>query len=218
MLRESKGNMYPFVTHTWNPIKGKCAHDCVYCYMKRFPQKELHLDEKELKTNLGEGNFIFVGSSTDMYADNVPQEWRDEIFDVMVRYTKNTYLLQSKNTHWMCAPDVPFIFGTTIETNRDYGLSKAPPVTERVKWFEKFSRVEIRTMVTIEPIVDFDLEPMVELVKRCSPEWVNIGADSCGHKLPEPEPEKVRELIAKLQEFTEVKLKANLKRIIMEGA
>ena len=28
--------MYEFVTHTWNPIKGKCYHDCSYCYMKKI--------------------------------------------------------------------------------------------------------------------------------------------------------------------------------------
>lgn len=26
-LNISKGNMYEFVTHTWNIIKGKCYHD-----------------------------------------------------------------------------------------------------------------------------------------------------------------------------------------------
>lgn len=35
MIKESKGNMYEFVTHTWNPIKGKCSHGCTYCYMKK---------------------------------------------------------------------------------------------------------------------------------------------------------------------------------------
>ena len=53
-------NMYQFCNATWNVVKGKCEHDCCYCYMKRFPQKDLWFDEKELKTNLGEGNFIFV--------------------------------------------------------------------------------------------------------------------------------------------------------------
>lgn len=33
-LTKSRGNMYPFVTHTWNAIKGMCFHDCPYCYMK----------------------------------------------------------------------------------------------------------------------------------------------------------------------------------------
>ena len=52
-FRESKGNMYPWVTHTWNVIKGKCPHDCSYCYMKRFPQNELRLDEKEISKRSG---------------------------------------------------------------------------------------------------------------------------------------------------------------------
>ena len=34
----------------------------------------LRLELKELKVNLGEGNFIFVGSSTDEWAANVPSE------------------------------------------------------------------------------------------------------------------------------------------------
>ena len=67
--------MYPWVTHTWNPVKGKCPHDCSYCYMKRFPQKELRLDEGEFNTDLGEGNTIFVGSSCDMFADGIDGKW-----------------------------------------------------------------------------------------------------------------------------------------------
>lgn len=62
MLRPTKGNMYDFITHTWNPIKGECPHGCTYCYMKRWgAQKPLHLDEKEMRTGLGSGNYIFVG-------------------------------------------------------------------------------------------------------------------------------------------------------------
>lgn len=50
-----------------------CEHSCAYCFMKRnrlLPPLRL-----ELKVNLGEGNFIFVGSSTDEWAANVPSEW-----------------------------------------------------------------------------------------------------------------------------------------------
>ena len=52
--------MYEWVTHTWNAIKGICPHDCAYCYMKRFPLKEPRLDEKEMLTDLGHDNFIFI--------------------------------------------------------------------------------------------------------------------------------------------------------------
>ena len=76
MLNKSKGNMYEFVTHTWNAIKGECYHQCSYCYMKRWGRlKPVRLDEKELKTDLGNDNFIFVGSSCDMFAQNIPDEW-----------------------------------------------------------------------------------------------------------------------------------------------
>ena len=58
-MNKQKGNMYGFVTHTWNPIRGECPHDCKYCYMKKWgKQKPLRLVEKELKTDLGSGNFI----------------------------------------------------------------------------------------------------------------------------------------------------------------
>lgn len=40
-MNKQRGNMYSWVSHTWNPVKGKCPHDCNYCYMKRFPQKEM---------------------------------------------------------------------------------------------------------------------------------------------------------------------------------
>jgi DNA repair photolyase len=34
-LNKSTGNLYEFVTHSWNPIQGKCPHDCSYCYVER---------------------------------------------------------------------------------------------------------------------------------------------------------------------------------------
>ena len=68
-------------------------------------------------------------------------------------------------------------------------------------------------MVTIEPIMDFDVGELTDQIRQCRPEWVNIGADSKGHNLPEPPAEKIRALIEELGKFTEVKLKANLKRL-----
>lgn len=76
MLNKSKGNMYEWVTHTWNTVKGECYHDCSYCYMKRWGKlNPVRFDEKELKTDLGNENFIFVGSSNDMFADNMCSGW-----------------------------------------------------------------------------------------------------------------------------------------------
>lgn len=221
MLNKSKGNMYPFVTHTWNAIKGKCEHDCVYCYMKQFKQNDLRLDEKEFKTDLGRDNFIFVGSSTDMFADGVKVKWIGRTIKHCCAFPDNKYLFQSKNPLRMVVWRDKFppntILGTTIETNNNsLGLqySKAPKVSERGFWLSVLSNANFKTMVTIEPILDFDVANLVLLIEKCKPAWVNIGADSKRHGLPEPSSEKVKELIAELEQFTEVKVKKNLKRLM----
>lgn len=214
--------MYPFVTHTWNAIKGKCPHDCSYCYMKRFgEQPDLHFDEKELKTDLGEGNFIFVGSSCDMFAWGIPNEWIMKTLNHCRHFFNNKYLFQTKNPEgllsWLDEFKVPLnsIIGTTIETNRLYPYAgNAPPPSVRAIYMSQISARLYKTMVTIEPIMDFDLINMVDLVENCNPEWVNIGADSQKSNLPEPPPEKIKALISLLEKFTEVKIKPNLKRLL----
>ena len=217
-LNKQRGNMYGFVTHTWNVIKGKCPHDCSYCYMKRFPQSNLKLDSKEFKTNLGEGNCIYVGSSCDMFADEISSEWIIKVLEHCKKYPKNTYLFQTKNPVMFhkYKNDFPFgsILGTTIETNRDTReFSKAPTTFERSQWMADEGLSRMRKMVTIEPIIDFDVSVMVDWIKPIRPEFVNIGADSTRNNLEEPTDFKIGNLIKELERFTKVNLKDNLKRI-----
>ena len=203
MLNKQKGNMYPFVTHTWNPIKGKCPHDCSYCYMKRFPQGELRLDEKCFKDNLGESNFIFVGSSTDMFADKIPFKWIMRVLNYCNEYPKNTYLFQTKNPkrfsefYGEYPPNT--IWGITLETdNPTVCLSKAPDPEDRIFWIKDWPE----KMVSIEPIMDFNLEKFVNMIKEIKPNFVSIGADSKKNYLPEPSATKILALIKELEKFT----------------
>jgi DNA repair photolyase len=220
-----KGNMYEFVTLMYSPIRGKCKHECTYCYVidiaKRYnsPQKDLFLDEKDLRKNLGSGETVFVCYTCDLFADDVPAEWIDAVLTHLNKYPDNRYLLQSKNPARMLdfsdlfPPDV--LLGTTIETNRTtYYESKAPTFTERAEALAKLNKLGYETMVTIEPLMDFDLEPLVDLIVTANPVWVNVGADSKGHDLPEPSPEKVKALIDTLKEKTDVELKRNIDRIL----
>jgi len=217
MLNKQKGNMYPWVTHTWNVIKGECPHSCSYCYCKRWgKQAPLHFDEKELKTDLGSGNFIFVGSSCDMWAEAIPDLWINRMLLHCYDYD-NRYLFQSKNPAkfegWKFPDDI--ILGTTIESNRNFdGISHAPKLWERMMAMEE---LRYPKMVSIEPILDFDVDVFVQWIRRIKPEFVSIGADSKGHNLPEPSPEKVAALIQELSKITEVKSKVNLKRLMPIG-
>ncbi len=212
-LNKQKGNMYPWVTHTWNVIKGKCPHDCVYCYMKGYPQPDLHFDEKELSTTLGHGNCIFVGSSCDMWAACIDDIWLHSIVQHCLS-SANIYLFQTKNPARFLSypfPSHSFFYGVTIESNRHYlDISKAPSPLHR---YQAMLQIKRPKMISIEPILDFDLDVLLAWIDAISPQFVSIGADSKGHGLPEPPAHKVIDLIAALSKFTEVKLKDNLKRI-----
>ena len=95
-LKKQSGNMYTFVSHTWNPISGECPHACTYCYVRVFynkdkPQPKLHFVDKEMRTDLGNGNFIFIGSGTDVFAKEVPSEWILKVLEYCRKYNGNKY-------------------------------------------------------------------------------------------------------------------------------
>jgi len=226
MMNKSKGNMHGFVTHTWNPIKGKCPHECSYCYMnkmyKRYGSwlKRFRLDEKCLKDNLGKGNYIFVGSSTDMWCDESKGEWIEQVLEYCKQFPENQYFFQSKNPerfiYYSDRGKFPHksILCTTIETNNQKNLdkySKAPDLGSR-----KYGMIcsSHRTMITIEPIMDFDRYLLRNLIWDIKPIQVNIGADSGHNNLSEPPKEKIEELITELKKFTTVHQKENLKRLL----
>ncbi len=215
-LNISKGNMYEWLTHTWNTVKGKCPHGCTYCYMGKWKnQKPVRFDEKELKTDLGEGKFIFVGSSCDMFANDISDLWIEATLEHCKKYYSNSYLFQSKNPERFSDFIYPenTVFCTTIETNRFYldVMESSPHPENRAMEMSKLSGHT--TYVTIEPIMEFDLDELVSMIEHINPTQVNIGADSGGNKLPEPSPQKVEELIKELSTFTTVKRKSNLKRL-----
>lgn len=224
-LNLSKGNMYDFVTHTWNTVKGECYHDCSYCYMKRFGKlNPVRFDNKELKTDLGEGNFIFVGSSCDIFAKDIPEEWINKTLK-HCEQANNKYLFQTKNPDRFmdyihaCVITDKSVLCTTIESNRYYPeiTRNSPDVFKRAIAMNQVSEI-VKTYVTIEPILDFDLDIMVQLIHDCRPEQVNIGADSGNNNLPEPAQDKVLELIDELKKFTVISRKKNLDRLARQDA
>lgn len=216
-LNESTGNMYQWITHTGNTIKGECPHDCSYCYMKRWgKQNSIRFDPSELRVPMSDGKFIFVGSSCDMFAEDIPSEWIIKTLNHCSEFD-NTYLFQSKNPEGFISfgglmPD-KIALCTTIETNRVYPdiMRNSPDPVERALVFGNIP-IE-KKYVTIEPIMDFDMGSMIKLIEFCRPKQVNIGADSNGHNIPEPNARKIEQLILELNEITIVKVKKNLKRL-----
>ena len=220
MLNESKGNMYEFVTHTWNAIKGECEHDCSYCFMKRWGHlRAVRLEESEFRTNLGQDNFIFVGSSTDDFAANIPGKWIVRMLDWCDNFD-NRYLFQSKNPGRILEFVGHPVFRkavvcTTIETNRHYPdiMRNSPPTPARAEAMSKIAALGIPTFVTCEPLIDFDLPELVEMLRQCNPQQVNIGRNSRREvQLPEPDALQVWELIDEVKKFSKVEVKKNAAR------
>lgn len=164
---------------------------------------------------------LFIGSSTDMFAEDIPSEWIAIVLDYCYQNRNmllpNAYLLQSKNPkrflEFINHPIMErVVFCTTIETNRFYPeiMNKAPRIEERVEAMEKIARLGRPTMVTAEPLMRFDREEMVSFIRRCNPKLVNIGRNSCRRIiLPEPTQEEVQQLIAELKSFANVNVKDN---------
>lgn len=224
--------MYAFVNATFNPIKGSCQHACRYCYMNgirhRFHQDPtLRLDSKALQKRLGKDKYIFVGSSTDMWAVNVRSEWIRAVLDHLAAYPGNTYHLQSKaperfleftgHTLFTAHKD-KLILTTTIESDKNYpDVSSAPAMAERIAALKTLSDQGFNVSITVEPIMAFsDSAVFADMLASVAPVQVNIGANSSrAVKLPEPTKAEVNALISELKaRGIKVHIKANLDRIL----
>jgi hypothetical protein len=126
-----------------------------------------------------------------------PTSYLDDIVNRIKSDPNKTFLIQSKNPKAFNRIEFPpnVILGTTIETNRDglyKGIAKAPKPSQR---YRNFLRIQHHPkMVTIEPVIDFDLKVMLKWIKDINPCMIWLGYDSKKCHLPEPKLEKVREL------------------------
>lgn len=226
-LKKSKGNMYDWVTHMHSHIAGECSHNCRYCYVQRNKfgvspryKGKPRLVEYELNVNYGLNNVIFIEHMQDLFATSIKDEWILKILEHCRKYPNNKYIFQTKNPliamNYFSYFPTNYMIGTTIETNRDiFNISDAINPYERYLWIKKFKAENCKIFVTIEPIMDFDIDMLSAWIINLKPDFVNIGADSKGGHLTEPSAQKILEFIDVLNknEIT-IKKKTNLDRLI----
>jgi DNA repair photolyase len=216
-------NMYRESIEPWNSFVG-CGYDCVYCessfkrQMKRRKRRCMscysfkpHFHAERLSRWLPrtEGNgFIFCCGMGDVAF--CKHEWMQQILARIRQMPDRTFLIQSKNPNVFGNYRFPenVLLGTTIETNRDdlyEGISRAPLPSQRYRAMLKLQHP--RKIVTIEPVLDFDVEIMERWVRAIKPKICYVGYDSKKNHLPEPELHKVEVLMKKLKEVTSVRAK-----------
>ena len=209
--KQGKKNMYALSVKQWSPHAG-CRHECTYCgpsfqaQLKRWAKRGCqqcydfvpHAHHDRLDDSLAKTpfmKFIFTCASGDIaFADD---ELLLEIIERIRRHPDRTFLIQTKDPRVFRRAEFPsnVILGITLETNRDdlgTTVSKAPPPSERYKVFQKLKHAT--KMVTVEPVLDFDLDIMVRWITKIGPCMVWLGFDSRNTGLVEPELSKVREL------------------------
>jgi protein gp37 len=133
---------------------------------------------------------------TDLFGYWVPKEMIQEILNHLAQ-SPAKFLLLTKFPKRYLEFDIPknCVCGATIESNRDYLITV--PILSRV---DAMSQITQSKMVSIEPIMDFDLESFVDMICAINPDFVAIGYDNYRNNLPEPKLEKTMKLIKILED------------------
>jgi protein gp37 len=195
--------MFDNITETWNPVVG-CLHNCTYCWARRLAETKLKNIErykdgftpklifKELnKTFYNES--VFVSDMGDLFGEWVPVGWIIEVMNTIMCSPSSNFLFLTKNPkryhEFLGLYPENVVLGATIETNRE--SMKQLPFKNKV--------------VSIEPIMDFDLGIFVQWLRDIGPILVHVGYDNYNNGLPEPSLSKTCQLIDQLRAFTRVK-------------
>ncbi|HBC89258.1 MAG TPA: hypothetical protein DCZ94_20145 [Lentisphaeria bacterium] len=208
-------NMYADAK-TWNPFKG-CKFDCTYCIpsFQLQAKRQMHTCSNcysytphfhpERLSKIPSAKTVFVCGNADISFATAGQI--RQIIGAINGYNRKrpssdkTFFMQSKQPSCL----EPFlkllptnvILLTTLETNRDAGynqVSKAPVPSER---YRQFLALEYpRKVVTIEPVMDFDVDVFSQWILKINPEYVWLGFDSKNCGLPEPSEAKMKDFTA----------------------
>ncbi|BES82573.1 DUF5131 family protein [Pyrodictium abyssi] len=223
LMNTEKGRkMFTIVSETWNPVTG-CDHNCIYCWARQLALTKLRrapryregfrprLNPEEFRKRF-KGGVVFVSDMGDLWGEWVPDDWIRRVLNHIKRFPNTWFLFLTKNPqrYHDFLDEIPpnAILGATIETNRDSyfqeghkpRMSSAPLPSRRYRamkeldWPLKF--------ISIEPILDFDLDVFTRWIEEINPFMVYIGYDNYSHRLPEPPLAKTRELIKRLEDFT----------------
>ncbi len=205
--------MFRTITRTWNPYCG-CLYECYHggCWARNLALEKLNhlprysddfkpkLVESELTKRFSPDEFVAVSLMGDISFATTEEISR--ILDRIKQFPLTNFLIQSKNPRQYWAWNVTFppniYLATTIETNRDYGLTKAPSSIERFYYIQDYPHTP--KFLSIEPIMDFDLDILSGWVSQINPEIIEIGCDNYNNHLPEPSWEKVEALLERLKD------------------
>jgi len=221
--------MYKKVSHTGTFFRGcdhECGDinseglPVPYCWAKKIHtvSHEPHFIGHGSKVLRLRDAYIFLNSAHDSFAKCIPNEWICEMINwIAAQHPSNKFLIQTKNTPRMLRYALPYgqggfymgyleaiqdqiVLGTTAETNRDYLYhGNAPGPTQRMHDMLKMRRAGFEIMLSLEPIMDFDLTMFYNHITMVHPDYIEIGPDNYRCGLQEPSYSKAKHLIEMLR-------------------
>lgn len=177
---------------TWNPVRGcsKISPGCKHCYAEVFAERfrgvpghpyERGFDLRLVPEKLAEPlrwqtpKMIFVNSMSDLFHDEVPDEYIKAVAQVMVKANWHTYQILTKRSSRMArllngplrfAAEAPHIWwGVSVE-NKEYGLPRIRDL--------RSSPARVR-FLSIEPLLEG-----LGALRLAGIHWVIVGGES-GH-------------------------------------
>ncbi len=175
---------------TWNPVRGctKISPGCKHCYAETFAERfrgvpghpyEQGFDLKLIPEKLTEPlkwksqKTIFVNSMSDLFHDDVPDDYIEQVARVMALADWHTYQVLTKragrlrellSTRLSFAANLPHIwFGVSVE-NRKHGVPRIDILRE--------APAKLR-FLSVEPLLeDLGEIPLVGI------DWVIVGGES----------------------------------------
>lgn len=165
------------------------------------------LNEGEFRAKFTKGDLVFVSDMGDLFGDFIPSHWIQRVLEHTTHFPKTNFLFLTKNParyhEFLNQMPENAILGATIETNNDQVfltdmISEAPPPSRRyaamrdLDWDKK--------IISIEPVLDFELETFSQWIGDISPFLVYVGYDNYCNKLKEPVLSKVLGLLDRISE------------------
>ena len=146
-----------WTTSTWNPVTGctQISPGCAHCYAKAFTERwggdfsqvVLHEDRLTQPLKWKSPRRIFVNSMSDLFHEDVPFEFIDQVFAMMLLAHWHTYQALTKRAGRMheymtCERTAHFSDGTPVEprnryTSADFVLWAAQKIVEDMPFKER---------------------------------------------------------------------------------
>jgi len=147
MNKQKKDGNISWTDYTWNPIKGLCPVGCWYCFARRIYKRfKLSPELAHVQTRLPKKPCkIFVCSTIEIFHSDIPENWRDIIFEDIKNNPQHTFQILTKMPENIDRPMPDNVWlGVSIEKGNDEGWGKV--------YFLQEARAKIK-FISFEPIL-----------------------------------------------------------------